>query len=131
MAHQHLALLVGPILGTTGFSRGRSKGGSMVEELSPAGLHERLDDVQVVDTRSPRQFAAGHIPGAENLPYGELAARVDEVEWADEVVLVCQEGISSVQAGRLLESYEGIDDDATIASLEGGYDAWEYDLERD
>ncbi|WP_336001627.1 rhodanese-like domain-containing protein [Halorientalis halophila] len=104
----------------------------MVEELSPARLQEKLEDgadVQVVDTRSARQFAAGHVPGAENVPYGELAGRIDQVEWGEEVVLVCQEGISSVQAGRLLESYEGIDDDTTVASLAGGYDAWEFDLE--
>jgi thiosulfate/3-mercaptopyruvate sulfurtransferase len=106
----------------------------MVEELSPSELQAKLEDgedVQVVDTRSPRQYAGGHIPGAENVPYGQLAGLVDEIEWEEEVVMVCKEGISSVQAGRLLESYEGIDDDATVASLAGGYDAWEFDLETD
>ncbi|AQL43141.1 sulfurtransferase [Halorientalis sp. IM1011] len=104
----------------------------MVEELAPSELQTKLEDgadVQVVDTRSPRQYTAGHIPGATNVPYGQLAGRIDEIDWGEEVVLVCQEGISSVQAGRLLESYEGIDDDATVASLAGGYDAWEFDLE--
>ncbi|WP_247005905.1 rhodanese-like domain-containing protein [Halorientalis litorea] len=104
----------------------------MVERISDATLQEKLargDDVQVVDTRSPDAFAAGHIPGARNLPYAELADRIDDIEWAEEVVLVCQEGESSVQAGRILESYEGVDDDAVVASLSGGYDEWEYDLE--
>ena len=104
----------------------------MVEELPPERLSERLEngeDVQVVDTRSPRAYADGHVPGAENVPYTELADRIGEVEWGESVVLVCQEGISSVQAGRLLESFEGIDDDAEIASLAGGYDAWDGQLE--
>lgn len=117
-----------------GFSPGRAYDRVMVEELPPSRLQEKLEDgadVQVVDTRSPRQYSGGHIPGAMNLPYGQLAARIDEVDWDEEVVMVCKEGISSVQAGRLLESYEGIDDDATVASLEGGYDAWEFDLETD
>jgi rhodanese-related sulfurtransferase len=104
----------------------------MVEELTAARLHERLaagDDVQIVDTRSPAAYESGHIPGAENLPYGELADRIDEVEWRDEVVLVCEIGQSSKQAARILESYEGVDDDALVASLEDGYEGWEYDLE--
>ena len=115
-----------------GFSPRRDYGRAMVEELSPSRLQAKLEDgadVQVVDTRPPRQYAAGHIPGATNVPYGQLAGRIDEIDWGEEVVMVCKEGISSVQAGRLLESYEGIDDDATVASLAGGYDAWEFDLE--
>lgn len=104
----------------------------MVERMSDAMLQEKLtrgDDVQVIDTRSPDAFAAGHVPGTRNLPYADLADRIDDIEWAEEVVLVCQEGKSSVQAGRILESYEGVDDDAVVASLDGGYDEWEYDLE--
>jgi thiosulfate/3-mercaptopyruvate sulfurtransferase len=104
----------------------------MVEELTADELHAKLeagDDVQIVDTRSPRAYAAGHIPGAENLPYGELADRIDEIQWRDEVVLVCEIGQSSKQAARILESYEGVDDDALVASLREGYEGWEYDLE--
>ena len=106
----------------------------MVEELPPEEFRERLEsgaDVHVVDTRSPLAYADGHIPGAENVPYAELADRIADVEWGESVVLVCQEGISSVQAGRLLESYEGVDDDTEVASLAGGYDAWDGDLERE
>lgn len=104
----------------------------MVEELTADELHSKLeagDDVQIVDTRAPDAFAAGHIPGAENLPYGELADRIDEIEWRDEVVLVCEIGQSSKQAARILESYEGVGDGALVASLADGYEGWEYDLE--
>ena len=104
----------------------------MVERLTPARLHEKLEngeDVHVVDIRPEGAFARGHIPGAENVPYLKLADRIADVDWGEEVVVVCPEGQSSVQAGRILESYEGIDDDAVVASLDGGYDEWEYDLE--
>lgn len=106
----------------------------MVEELSPDWLQERLaggDEVQVIDTRIASEYADGHIPGAENVPYGELADRIADIDWSDEIVLVCQEGRSSRQAARILESYEGIDDDALVGNLAGGYDAWEYELESD
>ena len=104
----------------------------MVEQVTAEELHERLEagaDVQIVDTRSPAAYGEGHIPGAENLPYGELADRIDEIDWRNEVVLVCEIGQSSQQAARILESYEGVDDDALVASLREGYEGWEYELE--
>jgi rhodanese-related sulfurtransferase len=104
----------------------------MVVEMPPEELYERLEnggDVQVVDIRSPRGFERGHIPGAENLPFTQFSTRIDEYEWDDEIVVVCPHGKSSQQAARLLESYEGVDDDATVANLTGGYDAWEYELD--
>lgn len=102
----------------------------MVEEVTPEDVRERLDDEEltVVDIRSPGEFRRGHVPGAINLPMRELTARVDEVEWSEEVVVVCPIGQSSIQAARLLGSYEGLDADA-VKSMAGGYDAWEFGLE--
>ena len=104
----------------------------MVEEVTAERLQERLaagDPVQVVDVREPEAFREGHVPGAINVPFPEFPERIGEVEWADDVVLVCPVGRSSRQAGRLLESYEGVDLDARIANLSGGYEEWSYDLE--
>lgn len=104
----------------------------MVREVAPEEVRSRLEDgedVTVVDTRAPEQFARGHVPGAINLPLPELPRRVDEREWdADSIVCVCPIGESSVQAARLLGSYEGIDADA-VASMAGGYRAWDGELE--
>jgi len=104
----------------------------MVEELTPEEVKSRIDDgadTQVVDIRSPAQFERGHIPGAINIPMAELPSRVGEVEWGDDVVVACPIGQSSVQAARLIGSYEGVDDDASVRSMAGGYDEWDYDLE--
>lgn len=103
----------------------------MVEEVSPEAVNEKLADenVQIVDIRSPADYARGHIPGAINIPMDELPRRVEEHEWGDEIVVACPIGQSSIQAARLLQSFEGVDDEARVASMEGGYDAWSYDLE--
>ena len=106
----------------------------MVEEVSPEDVKERIDadeDTQIVDIRSPAEFERGHIPGAINIPMAELPSRVDEVEWGDDVVVACPIGQSSVQAARLIGSYEGVGDDSAVRSMAGGYRAWEYDLAAD
>jgi rhodanese-related sulfurtransferase len=47
-------------------------------ETDPADVHADLvsgaADFVLVDTRTPEAFAAGHIPGALNLPYAEIDA---------------------------------------------------------
>ncbi|MFP8957852.1 rhodanese-like domain-containing protein [Natrialbaceae archaeon A-CW3] len=101
-------------------------------EITIDDLHdllERDDDVRIVDIRNSLQFEHGHIPGSENVPFHELTARVDEFDDAERVVTVCPVGKSSIQAARLLASYEG-SADARVESLAGGLDAWteSYDL---
>jgi thiosulfate/3-mercaptopyruvate sulfurtransferase len=104
----------------------------MVEEISAAELKRQLDAdeaVQVVDIRQPDAFEAGHIPGAENVPFDRFAREVDSQDWGEDIVVVCPVGESSLQAARLLEAYEGVDEDARVANLSGGYQDWDYDLE--
>lgn len=106
----------------------------MVDEITPAELHERLqngENVQVIDIRAERAFRRGHIPGAENIPFVRFTREVEDHAWADQIVIACPRGESSLQAARLLESYEGIDDDTWIANLADGIDGWEYELVTD
>lgn len=104
----------------------------MVEEITPEAVKQRLDrgdEFEVIDIRDEETFQLGHIPGAENLPFYRFVSEVETRAWGDEIVVVCPMGESSLQAARLLESYEGVGEDATIFNMEGGYSAWEYDLE--
>jgi rhodanese-related sulfurtransferase len=52
-------------------------------ETDPADVHADLEagvaDFVLVDTRSPAAFAAGHIPGAINVPYREIDDAVLEL----------------------------------------------------
>ena len=104
----------------------------MVEEIAPEEVKEKLDageDVTVVDIRPRPQYEQGHIPDARNIPLNELPARIDEHDWDGEVVVACPIGQSSIQAARLIGSYEDVEDPDTVRSMEGGYGAWEYELE--
>ena len=108
-------------------------GVNVVDEVSPEEVRKELQNggLQVVDIRSPHQFAHGHIPGAINIPFPQLPQRVAEHEWGDDIVVVCPIGQSSIQAARLLESFEQIEANARVASMSGGYDAWEYELDHE
>ena len=106
----------------------------MVDEIMPEDLHERLEDgdaPQIIDIRSSSQYAEGHLPGALNIPMHKLPSRIKEVEWENDVVVACPIGQSSVQAARLINSFEEIEDSGDVRSMAGGYDAWEYELERE
>ena len=103
----------------------------MDDEIDPAEVESLLDDgdaPRVVDIRSPDAFARGHIPGSENVPFAELPDRVGSLEGADRIVTVCPHGKASVQAARLIGSYEGTAS-ARVESMRGGLEAWDGPLD--
>ncbi|MFK5913712.1 MAG: metalloregulator ArsR/SmtB family transcription factor [Woeseiaceae bacterium] len=50
----------------------------------------RDDLVTVMDVRPPEEYAAGHVPGAINIPLSELEQRLDELGQNKEVVAYCR-----------------------------------------
>ncbi len=100
-------------------------------EISADELEALLDDgdeVSVVYIRPRAAFERGHIPNSENIPFAELPQSVDRLEGADRVVTVCPHGQASVQAARLIQSYEGLDEDARVESLASGITGWGGDV---
>ena len=62
-------------------------------EPVPAGqLLERARKglVTVLDVRPPEEFAAGHLPGAVNIPIAELKRRLAELPKGKEIVAYCR-----------------------------------------
>ncbi|XVH32555.1 rhodanese-like domain-containing protein [Haloferacaceae archaeon DSL9] len=100
-------------------------------EITPADVAALLDTdtpPRVVDIRSAGAFDRGHIPGSENIPFGELPQRIGSLDGADHIVTVCPHGKASIQAARLIKSYEGTSD-ARVESMEGGLSAWTDEIE--
>jgi NADPH-dependent 2,4-dienoyl-CoA reductase/sulfur reductase-like enzyme/rhodanese-related sulfurtransferase len=56
----------------------------------------------VLDVRSPREFAGGHIPGAVNVPVDDLRARLSELPRARRIAAYCQVGQRGYLATRIL-----------------------------
>lgn len=62
------------------------------EPVAPAELLQRARRglVTVLDVRPPEEFAAGHIPGAVNIPVEQLQRRLRELPRGREVVAYCR-----------------------------------------
>jgi phage shock protein E len=58
---------------------------------------------QIVDVRSPQEFASAHAQGSRNIPLDQLAHRVAELDRSKPVVVCCASGARSSMAKSLLE----------------------------
>lgn len=58
----------------------------------------------IVDVRSPAEFAGGHLPGARNVPVGQIDHFIDQIGSQAVVVVYCASGIRSARAARKLRS---------------------------
>jgi len=91
-------------------------------DLTAEQVHGRLAELAVIDVRTPGEYAAGHVPGAHNVPLDRLGEAVDVLHRAGlrrDLVLVCGSGERSAQAQRRLAE-QGVE----AANLAGGTDAW-------
>ena len=92
--------------------------------ISPAALQAQRDSGEapvVIDVRTPEEYAAGHIPGAVNIPFDQVADRIDEVEAPHGVALYCMVG-PRARKGETALLAQGYD---TVLHLEGGLAAWQ------
>ena len=78
------------------------------------------DAAIVIDVRTPEEFAAGHLPGAINMPVDSFDPAAVPMEEGRETVLYCRSGARSARAADLLADYTG----GTVRHLEGGITAW-------
>jgi NADPH-dependent 2,4-dienoyl-CoA reductase/sulfur reductase-like enzyme/rhodanese-related sulfurtransferase len=56
----------------------------------------------VLDVRTPKEFSAGNIPGATNIPVDDLRSRLDELPREGEIAVCCQVGQRGYLATRML-----------------------------
>lgn len=95
----------------------------VASRLTTNALGERIADVpelQIIDVRNPGEVAAGMIPGAVNIPVGQLPDRLGELDTHRPTVVYCAGGYRSSVAASLLRRH-GFDD---VSDVLGGYNAW-------
>lgn len=65
----------------------------------------RDGSVTLLDVRTPAEYQRGHIEGFRNLPVDELRQRLGEVEPGKPVYVICQSGLRSYIACRILAGH--------------------------
>ena len=89
--------------------------GFMVENIARGVVKQfRLEDVAglprdgsvtLLDARTPQEYAGGHIEGFRNIPVDELRERLGEIEPGKPVYVICQSGLRSYIACRILAGH--------------------------
>jgi len=97
-------------------------------DLDPGQVASKIaqgEPVLFVDVREPVELQISQIPGAINIPVGELAQRLKELDPGQELVLFCRSGVRSERALGILRS-AGY---AKSFNLRGGINAWARDVD--
>jgi rhodanese-related sulfurtransferase len=95
----------------------------MTELNTPKGVHERLDEIQLVDCREPYEWNAGRVEGAVHLPLNSIMAGAgSDLDKSKPVVVVCRSGNRSELATMMFQA-RGFE----AYNLEGGMEEWERD----
>lgn len=87
--------------------------GFMIENISDGTLKQfHIEDIQnlphdgsitLLDTRTPGEYQRGHVDGFVNIPVDNLRERLDEIPKEKPVYVMCQSGLRSYIATRILE----------------------------
>ncbi len=101
------------------------------KNISPQEFHDMITknpNLQVVDVRTPQEFAAGHIKGAKNVDFRspDFEKNIAKAVKKRKTVLVyCRSGKRSLNAMNLMVK-NGFKD---VYNMEGGILAWEKEFE--
>lgn len=100
--------------------------GFMIENIKNGVMKqwhlEDLDDlpkdgsVTILDTRTDEEVALGMIEGSKHIPVDELRGRLSELDKEKDVYVICQSGLRSYIASRILE-----ENGFTAYNFAGGY----------
>lgn len=101
----HLELSYAPPFGSAkdvvniaGFAAGNIRDGM----LKPVNSLADAAGEQIIDVRPPKAAAKLPVPGAVNIPLGQLRGRLDEIDGTRPVFTICQVGKTSYFAARIL-----------------------------
>lgn len=93
-----------------------------INQITTTELKDGLSDKdkQFIDVRTPGEFSQNKIRGFKNIPLNELADKAVSLDKDRPVVVICQSGMRSSNASKLLKK-KGFKE---IINVKGGMNAW-------
>ena len=122
MGRSAIAVVLGALVAAMAFAQDPDS--TKVTSISAVELHKQRASetaLVVIDVRTPDEYASGHIPGAVNIPFDQVAQRIAEIDAPHGVALYCMIGprARKGESALLAAGYE------KIFHLEGGFAAWQ------
>lgn len=116
---KHFLLLTFCVLFNCKETRSQNLNLISVEEMQEL-VH--LEDMQLVDVRTPSEYNEGHVPNAQNIDFwGEnFDAKIDELDKTKPIIVYCKSGGRSAKCASKLAA-KGFE---KIYDLKGGFSQW-------
>jgi len=96
-----------------------------IKEIDTVAVQAKLASGLLLDVREPAEYAAGHLPGAVNIPRGVLEFQIGghpafQGQQLAQIVVYCQSGGRSALATQALNQLGYVN----AVSMAGGFKAW-------
>ena len=83
------------------------------------------DRLRVIDVREPHEWEIVHLEGADLIPLGDILARMNELDTAEPIALLCKSGVRSAKALHQLRD-AGF---RKLKNVRGGIVAWAIEID--
>lgn len=97
-----------------------------IQVVTPEEMQElsELEDVQLVDVRTPQEFDDGYIANAQNIDYNSPSfdAEIEKLDKSKPVIVYCEKGSRSAKCAKKMKDAGFV----KIYDLEGGLAKWKY-----
>lgn len=97
-------------------------------QIEPAEVKRWLDagrDFVLLDCRDPEEVRFAAVPGALNIPMGDIPGRLPQLDPEKETVVLCHRGVRSQSVAQFLAEQ----DFDRVHSMRGGIDAWSLEID--
>lgn len=93
-----------------------------VKSISTTQLKDQLNrkDIQFIDVRTPGEYKGRNIRQFKNIPLNTLSVNVDKLKKDQEVIVICQSGMRSSNACKILKK-NGF---TNVTNVRGGMSAF-------
>lgn len=99
-----------------------AKKSDAISIITPQELKTKLGDIQLIDVRTPKEFAEGYIEGAKMIDYfsADFMTQIEKLDKNKDLYIYCKSGYRSGKAAKKLEA-AGF---TKIHDLKGGILNW-------